>query len=147
MVNVIPDILLDAAMKHPQKDAVFFGHAKMNYQAVLDQSVKLAHALIDEGVKKGDRVCLFLEKRFEKVIAIFGISICGGVFVPIRRLLRPSQAAYIINHCDAKVLITTASRARSLFVEAKKIPSVKTVILLEELDGGTALPDVRVIEW
>lgn len=147
MVYVIPDILLEAVRRYSEKEAVFCGDNVLRYQDVWSQSLRLANGLIDVGVRKGDRVCFFLEKRFEKVVSIFGISISGAVFVPIRRLLRPSQAVYIIKHCEASVLITTVSRAKSLFSHAERISSLKAIILLDGVDDEDQHPTLRIMSW
>lgn len=66
-----------------------------------------------------------MEKRFEKVISIFGISMAGGVFVPIRRLLHASQVAHIVKDSGAKVLITAASRFEDIAETVGHLPGLK----------------------
>lgn len=147
MIYTLPDILLNAGQQFPQKKAVRYKDSDLSYKEVKDESLRLGHALKEMGVKKGDRVCFFLEKRFEKVISIFGISMCGGVFVPIRRLLRAGQAAYIINHCEASVLITTSSRIRSLLDHKDQMPSLRTVVVIDKINDIELPETINVLNW
>jgi len=66
---------------------------------------KVANVLRDLGVKKGDHVCLFLPNCPEFIYLWFGLAKIGGVMVPLNVSLRGEGLAYIINHCDAGLII------------------------------------------
>ena len=61
---------------------------------------------------RSERVAVYLEKRFEAVIACFGAAAAGCVFVPVNPLLKPKQVAYILAHCNVRVLITSDQRLK-----------------------------------
>lgn len=146
MINVVHDLLLHAADRFPDKPALFFKETTMTYAEILTQSQQLAKTLIDAGVGRGDRVAFFMEKRFEKVIAIFGVSLAGGVFVPIRRLLHAKQMAHIINNSGAKVLITTASRLADCAEILHELPALETVIVIDgKEEPATGWP--KSLDW
>ncbi len=67
----------------------------MNYGELQDAINRFASGLIGLGLQRGERVAIYLEKRFETVIASFGAPAAGGVFVPLNPLLKPEQVAYI----------------------------------------------------
>ena len=69
-----------------------------------------AAALSGLGLRRGDRVAVYLDKRIETVTALFGASAGGGVFVPVNPLLRPKQVGYIMRDCDVRVLVTSPER-------------------------------------
>jgi acyl-CoA ligase (AMP-forming) (exosortase A-associated) len=143
----IHDLLLNSTERYPDKNAAYHADNALTYNQIYDQSLRLANALKKEGVNKGDRVCFFLEKRFEKIVSIFGISLCGGVFVPIRKLSREAQVAHIINNSGASIIITTAFRAKHLFDNIPQTPGLKTIISIDNIED-TQLPDeVRVVYW
>ena len=146
MVRVLHDILFSTANKKPDKEALFFKDDTMRYKDVAAQSRNLASLLMTIGVAKGERVAFLLEKRFEKVISIFGISATGGVNVPIKRLSQPHQVAYILKNCGAKVFITTSSRFENMKKELVELETLEAIILL---DGESQFenPQVRLIDW
>ena len=65
------------------------------------------------GLERGERVGIYLDKRLETVVSIFGTSAAGGVFVPVNPVLRPQQVAYILADCGVRVLVTTRGAAAS----------------------------------
>ncbi len=142
MLFTVVDLLVRAAETCPDKKAVLFKNRAMTYGEICEQSRKLAGSLVELGVKKGDRVCFYLEKRLEKVLAIYAISIAGAVFVPIRRLCTKEQALYIINNSQASVLITTSARLAAL---APLLPELKAVIVLDYMGGDLEVPNL--VSW
>ncbi len=153
MIRVLHDILAKAAAESPSKPAVFLKNESMTYAEIYEQASRLAAVLADCKIIKGDRVGVFLEKGFEKVIAIFGISQAGGVFVPIRRLSHGNQAAHIIADSGATVLITTYSRLSVLTQVMSEMPGLKTILAIgkEDVAAVTALTSVsattQVVDW
>ena len=66
------------------------------------------------GLDRGERVAVYLEKRPETVVALFGAASAGGVFVPVNPLLKAEQVAYILRDCNVRILVTSAERLRLL---------------------------------
>ena len=143
MIRTVCDLLQLASENRPEKKAVMFKDDALTYAQVYEQSYRLAKTLIHRGVKKGDRVCFYLEKRLEKVISIFAISLAGGVFVPIRRLSLPDQAQYIIDNCGASALITTSSRLTALRNSLHALQVVVTV----DAEGATLPLRELAVSW
>ncbi len=150
MIRVLHDILIKAAAESPAKPAVFLKAESMTYAQIGDEATRLASVLAGFGVGKGDRVGFFLEKCFEKVVAIFGISHAGGVFVPIRRLSHGNQAAHIVSDSGSDILITTYSRLSILAAVLDEMPNLKVVLAIGKPDqaaidslGGR----VKVADW
>lgn len=146
-VRTVPDLVLHAGMLNPDKTAVFQGDDTMTFAEILEQGSRFGSRLQEIGIGKGDRVCFFLEKRFEKIISIFGIAIAGGVFVPIRRLSRASQAAHILNDSGAGVLVTTADRVFSLLEMRCQMKQLKTIITIGQVRDIEIPEGITLIEW
>lgn len=73
-----------------------------------------ASGLINLGLGRGDRVAVWLPKRREKAIVLYGTMRAGGVAVPVNALLKPPQVAHILHDSGARILVTTASRLADL---------------------------------
>jgi len=103
-----------AAKRHPEAPALSSGGETLDYEA-LDQSVAgFARGLLALGLGRAERVGIYLDKRFETVIASFGATAAGGVFVPLNPLLKPEQVAYILRDCNIAVLVTSTERYANL---------------------------------
>ncbi|GBE52542.1 linear gramicidin synthase subunit D [bacterium BMS3Bbin14] len=144
IIRTVGDLIIHAAGKSPDKPAVLYKNDALTYAQVYEQSLRLARRLIRLGVGKGDRVCFYLEKRLEKVVSIFGISIAGGIFVPINRLAWAGQALHIIKNSEATVLITTFSRLASL---KESLSGLLVVIVIDRPDDDTLAISCPVMSW
>ena len=65
---------------------------------------------------------IYLDKRFETVIAAFGTAAAGGVFVPVNPLLKAEQVGYILRDCNVRVLVTSPERLALLRRRARRVP-------------------------
>ncbi|HZX31662.1 MAG TPA: acyl-CoA ligase (AMP-forming), exosortase A system-associated, partial [Rhodocyclaceae bacterium] len=88
---------------------------------------------------RGERVAIYLEKRFEFVIAAFGATAAGAVFVPVNPLLKPEQVGYILRDCNVRVLVTSTERFPLLKDHLLQCHDLRRVVLAgsgtEEADG------------
>ena len=81
--SLLPDLIFRAAERAPDAPALTYGKHTLNYGELQDQVARFASGLIGLGLQRGERVAIYLEKRFETVIASFGAPAAGGVFVEV----------------------------------------------------------------
>jgi long-chain acyl-CoA synthetase len=74
-------LLEEAARKYPDRACTIFKGAVISYRAMNEATDRIAAALADMGVKKGDRVGIFMPNTPQFIIAYFGILKAGGVVV------------------------------------------------------------------
>lgn len=111
----------------------------MSYAMLAQQVQACAHGLLALGVRRSDRVGIFLEKRFETVVASFGTAACGAVFVPINPLLKAAQVGHIMRDSGARVLITSAPRLAALGTLQQACPELAHTVLVDG-DAPGAVP-------
>src|SRR5246500_3510382 len=98
----------------------------------------LSAALVELGVKPGDRVALFAANRPEWHTADFAINGSGGVTVPIYFHESPERMTYILKHSGARVIIVAgAEQLQTLLPCRPQLPELEHVIVA---DGGTDVP-------
>ncbi|MCB1297618.1 MAG: acyl-CoA ligase (AMP-forming), exosortase A system-associated [Microthrixaceae bacterium] len=132
------------ARSTPEAPALSYRNVTVSYAEVWKQAQVTAEQLLEVGVRREDRVAIYLEKRIETVSSIFATSAAGGVFVPINHVLKPVQVGHILIDSGAQVLITSADRLRQL---AAVLPetSVSDVIVV---GGRPEMADgYRVHAW
>lgn len=122
-------LLEGAARATPDAPALSYRGETLSYAAAWAGAQAAAGLLADLGLGRGDRVGVYLEKRFETVLALFATAAAGGVFVPVNHVLKPAQVAHILSDSGARILVTTADRLAQL---ADVLP-------------GTAVRDVVVV--
>src|SRR5450830_401716 len=146
MSDLIHEFILHSAQRTPAAEALVHGKERLDY-ATLASAVRAAGgALLAAGLGRGERVAVYLEKRIENVVGMFGAAVAGGVFVPVNPLLKPEQVAYILADCNVKVLLTSVDRFKLLQGALSLCPDLGTVMLV---GGGEApsVPGLRVLRW
>ena len=104
---LVGDLLRNSAQLFPKKTAVIFGKQKVTYEE-MDVSVnRLANALISRGIKRDDRVGVFLDNSVEAVTALFAILKANATFVVINPTTKVQKLSYILNDCRMSGLITS----------------------------------------
>jgi long-chain acyl-CoA synthetase len=94
------------AMKRPDEDALVFQGYKMSFNDFKENVDRLATALSNFGVKKGDRVAILLPNTIPCVIGYFATHRIGGIVVMNNPLYSDRELEYQFNDSGAKVLIT-----------------------------------------
>ncbi|WP_263409477.1 AMP-dependent synthetase/ligase [Terriglobus tenax] len=105
----------------------------------------LSQALQSWGVKKGDRVALIAENRWEWAVADFAIMSIGAAGVPLFPTLTPDQTAYMLADSGAKVaIISTKDQYEKLGKISEQIPALERVVVMDagEFPGADSLPSL-----
>ena len=135
--------LLDGmAGSHPGRQALSFSGQSLTYEELARRSGSLARLLIQQGVKKGDRVGIYTEKSLEAVIAIYGIVKAGAAYVPVDPLAPISRLAFILRDCGIQHLVSSETRIRQLQELLARQVSLESVVGFR----SDELP-VRTIAW
>jgi non-ribosomal peptide synthetase component F len=108
------DLLHNSVERDPAHVAIVDGSAEYTYEDLARQSASLCAALQDEGVRKGDRVGILLEKTWEAIVAMLAASMAGAAYVNINPLFKAPQVRYIADDCDIRVLIGDSGKLEEL---------------------------------
>ena len=97
------------------------------------------------GLQPGDRAAVFAPNRVEWLSSALAIQAAGGVMVPIYPASTAEQAAYVVQHADAKVIfVDTAGLLGRVLEILEACPSVERVVLLDDgLDAARVVRDLR----
>ncbi len=98
----------------------------------------LASALVELGVKPGDRVVILAANRPEWHTADFAITGTGAVTVPVYFNESPERMTYIFNHCGARVAVVAGpEQLQKLLAVRMQLPELEHVIVA---DAGELVP-------
>lgn len=137
MDYLIHHMLRASAERTPEKEALVHGNERLSYRQVYSRALGLAQGLRNAGLKRSDRIGIYLEASVQQVISIFGVSAAGGVYVPINGTLFPDQVAHIAKDCGMKGLITSRKKLDSLVEVLPQIPSLEFLVLTEDGEPTT----------
>ena len=127
------ELLNVSATKHPERIAIVFGRKKITYKILDELTNDIASGLIDLGIKKGDKVALFLDNCPEFVISYYGILKAGGVVVPINYMFKIEEAKYILEDSQTKAMITLRMYLAMAEELRLRVDSLKYIVTPGEL--------------
>src|SRR3979490_990307 len=112
--GTLPSRFLNAIDSHPNPRAQMLRPPDSTWESIssaefLRRIAGLSMALVELGVKPGDRVGLFAANRPEWHTADFAISGSGGVTVPIYFHESPDRMTYILKHSGARLIIVAGA--------------------------------------
>jgi fatty-acyl-CoA synthase len=101
------DLLLRAAERDGEHEAVVFPGARLSYGELEQRAFAVARGLLALGVAPGSRVGILMANCVEFVELLFGISLIGAVMVPVNARFAPRELGYVIENADLEVLFTS----------------------------------------
>jgi acyl-CoA ligase (AMP-forming) (exosortase A-associated) len=152
MFPMMPAMLLHhlisaAAARTPAAIALSAGAASLDYQHLAAAVDACADGLVRLGLPRGGRVAIWLDKRFEMVIACFGTAAAGGAFVPVNPVLKPAQVGHILRDSGAQVLVTSPERLATLADTLDTCPDLHHVVLTSPPPVGPDKPRIPLHDW
>jgi len=131
----------DAAEKYPGQTAVLYLERSLKYQQLKKLVDKLASALAALGVRKGDRVCVFLPNCMEFIISDWAIQKAGAVIVPTS-ILRTQEGLIHEVTASGSTMIICREESLDRIMEIRKRCGIKHVIITS--NQGFDIADVQV---
>ena len=101
--------LEDAAKHHPETPCTIFHGARITYKEMNEITDRLAAGLSGLGVKKGDRVGIFMPNTPQFVMAYFGILKAGGVVVATNPLYSPREIEHQANDSGIEIMLVMSN--------------------------------------
>jgi long-chain acyl-CoA synthetase len=128
-----------SARRWPEKTAVVCGSRRVTYADLETDCNRLAHGLLAEAVKRGDRVAIYLDNSVEAVVAIFAALKAGAVFMVVNPTTKAGKLQYILNNSRARAIVLPAAKAAALADCWPDTPHLATLILT---GAGAEMADV-----
>jgi amino acid adenylation domain-containing protein len=146
-VPQLHDLLLDSARRLPDKVALVCQKQRLSYREIDRSSNALAHALMENGVARGDRVVVFADNTVETVVAFWAVLKANAVVSIVNPLTKADKLTYLLNDCRAKVLITDAHLTPAFAEAAKKSPHLTHTIVSGVIDIERLAGVPGVLRW
>ncbi|MEZ5461209.1 class I adenylate-forming enzyme family protein [Dokdonella sp.] len=128
-----------SAERDPGKIALVSQGRRTTYAELHDQVERFAAGLVlSQGFERGQRCILFLDNGLENAVGILGTLRAGGVFSVINPGTKAEKLAWLLNDCEATILVTQASLLPVARHAAAEVPSLRRIIVVGgESDAGS----------
>jgi fatty-acyl-CoA synthase len=139
--RTIPDLIDELAQRYPEREALVGGDKRYTYRQLRAEVRRLARALHDLGVRRGDKVAILMGNRTEWLIADFAITLLGGVMVGVNTWATARELEHILSHSDTRLLFCVArylkyDYAAVLSELQPKLPQLERIVCVG--DSGRA---------
>ncbi len=98
----------------------------------------IAKFLLDQGLKPGERICLFMDKVPELYIGFLGVLKMGGIVQPLFSAFGPESLQTRLEDAQTAAIITQKKHLAKVRKIKPELPSLRLVIIVDE-DGGKSL--------
>ncbi|HDZ14093.1 MAG TPA: hypothetical protein ENH60_04245, partial [Pricia sp.] len=138
MIYNLAQLLERTAGRFPEKEAFTCLNDSLTYAELDQKANQLASYLVENGVRRGDRIGIFMNRCLDTAVAVYGILKSGGAFVALDSFLPVNRILMILEDCDIKHIVSTPSQSRKLKAISDAAPIIKSIIgLSNEFDTVT----------
>ena len=127
------------AEMHPAKTAIVFEDRPVTYQALNHGVNQWARLLLEQGIRKGDRIAVVLLNCVEFLEAFFAAAKLGAIFVPLNWRLAPPELEYQLDDCGARMLVFHDAFVANVDAIRSRIPVEQGKFIFLE-SGSPAMP-------
>lgn len=136
-MRTLSQVLSETTRAFPQRDAIIDQGCKISYQELNERVNQLARGLIELGVRKGEKVGLWMPNVPKWVIAYFAIARIGAVVVPMNTRYKSHEVHYILQNSEATTLFMADTFVgidyRKMIGEVREnLPGLKHIIVSGE---------------
>jgi long-chain acyl-CoA synthetase len=143
---LLQESLENSARLFPDKAALIFKDKVLSYLALDQAANSLANALIERGLRRQDRVIIYLPTCIETVVSLYAILKAGGIFVIVNNQVKASKFAFINNNSDAGIVITDKHGLMSL-PSPSECPNLRTVVVADFSSEDALSSDKRWLSF
>jgi acyl-CoA ligase (AMP-forming) (exosortase A-associated) len=148
MTTLLHDFVLRSAADAPERIALLHKGDTLSYRELADGLTAVANGLAGTGLRRQERIAIYLPKRPEAVMAMFGATLAGGVFVPVNPALTGEQVAHILKDCNVRVLVTSRDRLDALRASLADCHDLRCLVLTDsDADAPARAEHLDVIGW
>ena len=130
-MNVV-ELLEARAKANPTKPAIIFKDQPITFGRLKEVTFRLTAHLINLGIKKGDKIAVYLPNWPEYIYSYLAIWCCGATAVPLDFMLTQDELVSCIFHSEAAILIAKPKANISLSELQKECPALKKILICGE---------------
>jgi long-chain acyl-CoA synthetase len=126
------------AMQTPDKAAIIMAGTGevITYRQLDERSNQVAHFLRAAGLRRGDRIAIFMENH-PRFMEIAWAAFRSGLYVAtINKFFTAADVAYVVKDCDAKVLFASPARSEAAADVPKRFPAGTRCLMVDEAIQG-----------
>lgn len=120
----------------PDRTAVIFEGKSYTYSQINERSNRLANALMNLGIKKGDKIAFFQTNCPQYIESYYATAKLGGIFVPLNFRVKADELIYFLNHSESNTIFVGDRYIELVNSVRPQVSGVKNFIAIESPQEG-----------
>jgi long-chain acyl-CoA synthetase len=145
--RLLGEALIYSAVKYPSKTAIIVKTKEYTYSMLKESAEKTAHYLVHSGIKKGDRVAVYMNNSWQSIVSIYGITMSGAAFLVINPQTRADKLQYILKDSGAKALFSESILGNELSQALRDLTEIKETIIVGDVNKITSYADNKLVDF
>jgi len=136
-VKVVGDLFYKHVQEKPDSEAIVCNNKRVTWKEYDRQTDRAAQGLLNLGVKRGDRVGIYMPNWPEFLFVYLGAVKIGATAVPVSWRFTPQEIKFVINNAGVSVLAMSAgyldmNMVKNLEAVRSELPTLRRVVILEK---------------
>lgn len=127
--RLLGEALINSENRSPSKTAIITDQKEFTFKDIKEKSLVLARYLVSAGMRKGDRVVIYLNNSWQSVVALYGTSMAGGVFIMVNPQTKSDKLQFILNDSRATILVSENLLRENYIPALENTPELNEVII------------------
>ena len=144
---LLHELIEASALCDGSRAALTLAEESLDYRSLQQRVAAFARGVVSLGIARSERIGIYLDKRIETVVAMFGAAAAGGVFVPLNPLLKADQVGYILRDCNVRVLVTSSERLALLQRTLDECADLRHVVVIDAGAPGAGAAGWAAHRW
>jgi acyl-CoA synthetase (AMP-forming)/AMP-acid ligase II len=124
----VTQVLKDTIHRFPQKTALLFKGEEVTFEQLGEKVFSLAQALWQLGIRKGDKIAIYLPNCPQYIYSYLAIFCCGATAVPLDYMLTQEELFSCLEHCKARLLIAQSKEQVCLKEIKGQLPALEWIV-------------------
>ncbi|MHA1932188.1 MAG: AMP-binding protein, partial [Promethearchaeota archaeon] len=124
------ELIENQSKKYKDKTFLFWEDSQISYSQLNELTNKVANFLYELGIRKGDKVSVYLPNMLEYVYIYMGIPKIGAITGPVNALFKTREVKFVVEHSEAMAIITIPELMDIVNEIRNDLPNLKHVIVI-----------------
>ncbi len=142
--RLLGEALLISEKNYSSKTAVIVKGTEYTYSQLKDSAEKLAFHLVHTGIKRGDRVAVYMNNSWHAIVSVYAITLSGAAFLMINPQTKANKLQYILNDSEARVLLAEALLKNEISSAIEGTNNIFEVIISGDKSQIKAQPNIEL---
>lgn len=129
--------------EHPDRPALIMAGSResLTYREFDERANRVANYFRDLGLRRTDHIAILAENHLEMIVTMSAAERCGLYYTPVNSFLSVDEAAYIVDDCGARLLVTTAAKYEVAAALPQHCPKVEHWLVIDKDDAQAPFQD------